>query len=111
MSYETQVYKNLRGHWQAETFFPIPEIGPLVSLQLLTMKRFSGELVSSAKCVKLHDSGLLMHAWDDYAVGLIRNKNARSTEKNVRVQHDEALGLVDDVIALAIKHYKTQSAA
>lgn len=110
MSYETHVYKNLRGHWQAETIVPVPDLGPIVVLQILTMKRFNGELVTSARYQQQDASGLMMHRWDDFSAVILRRK-VRVTEKVVQQQHGAAMSLIGQVIAAALEHYKTQTAA
>lgn len=111
MSYETKTYRNLRNTWQAETIVPVPDLGPLMVLQILTMKRWSGAVATTARIAKQSkENGWCVFEYDDFDETLLRSK-ARASAKAIGTQHAAALENVDQVIARALTYYKTQSAA
>lgn len=110
MSFKTQVHKNLRGLWQAETIIKVPAIGPLYVLQIVTMKRASGKIVTTAQVAKQNGSGWTIYEWDDYRA-VLKTSSSAATKRNVQAQHEVALGYVDRARDAALAYYKTQSAA
>jgi len=110
MSYEISVTKNMRGLWQAETVIKAPSIGPLYVLQIVTMKRASGKIVTTAQVAKQNGSGWTMYEWNDFRA-VITSGQARATAAAVKAQHEMALGYADRAYAAALEHYKTQTAA
>ena len=82
-------FKSHRG-WQQQTDIPGP--GNLTT-RVLTMKRSSGELVTTAvEGVKAPDS--FTHAWD--ATQSLLRSRVRVTEAAVAAQHKEALAALKE---------------
>jgi hypothetical protein len=91
---ETQIRKDPRGNWRAETFI---EDFDGYDWRLTTVKTYSGQLISSAQGGKTMDSGSKGISMFKYAMyedphhTLEVSKPSRLTEKVVAEQHDKAL--------------------
>lgn len=104
---QTTLRRDPRGAWQSETSMDIDASKVLV---ILTMKRSNGALVSTAS-VHQKDGGFLSHTFNrDYRVNLASRK-VRVSESAVAVQHAEALGMMDVVLASVQRHYQAEEVA
>jgi len=108
----TRINKDIRNGWQAETRIDMPEIGERHFLQLHTMKRYDGRLVTIASVNKRTADGLgYTHAFPgDFLSKRIAEK-VRATEKAVATQHASALQQIEQIRAEALAHYGEAVAA
>jgi predicted ABC-type ATPase len=88
---KVNVYKSFHG-LKAENYFDDVKG---YDWNVVTMKRYSGELISTAKAGKTTKSAdgteLFTYDWDAPTIKLISSKPSRVTEKVVEAQHSEAL--------------------
>ncbi len=87
---KTTLGRNVRGEWSAET--STAETGQ--GWHIVTSKRYSGKLVSTAKLVTFGD-GCLQYSFGDKNITLV-SKVVRVTKKAVQEQHAKALVLFDE---------------
>lgn len=97
----TQTSKTHYG-WQSESTV---DIGNGRALQILTMKRHSGAIVTSATCVKPERGGYSFMMGSDFNKSYKSTKN-RCTEKNVVEQHNAVVADVDQIKADCEAFYK-----
>lgn len=101
-----KVYKSAHGGWKCETLHPL--IGNKL-LHVLTMKRFSGELVTSANVKEKNENGIIFYQpFSDYRVQII-SEDKRATTGNVLAQHARALLGLDAIKSRALAHYEVES--
>ncbi len=102
---KSRVYKGRCG-WTMETSV---ELGNNRQLNVLTMKRHNGDLVTSAS-VGIHDGDFISHrVHQDFSKRLMSEK-VRVTENRVILQHKSAIENLDDLIAEANEFYCTETA-
>ena len=100
---KTQTFKSMRG-WQSVTVVQAPEIGPKRIIEILTMKRSSGRLVTTAQVQTIEAGLLLYRTFSDFNEFLAANKT-RATEKTVAAQQAQALEMLPQVIERAVAFY------
>lgn len=110
MKTETLFRKDFRKAWRAESRvrLGVDETDPAKparwQLDITTSKNDRGELVSSASVAKI-DGGFATHRmFADYSRNIFR-RTARCTEKNIEAQHNEALAMLETVLADVRDHY------
>ena len=104
---KTQVYKSHYG-WQAQTRVWLDDVRVL---EFMTMKRFNGQLATTATCMSKQDgSRFLCHVMcQDFNERLVA-ENVRVTEKAVADQHQRALAKLDEVKARCAAFYDKSEA-
>lgn len=100
---KTQTFKTQYG-WKSVTVIPVPEIGPNRVIEILTMKRSSGRLVTDAQVQKCEGSFFVYEPFGDYSEFLAATKT-RATEKAVAAQQAQALKMLPQVIERAVSFY------
>lgn len=104
---ETNIEKNSHGQWEAKTSVNLPPVnGENLVLQIVTCKRLSGLLTSTAQVVIQEESGMVLHRFPDDFNHHLLSVFTRCTEKAVREQHESVLAHIDELIAKATAHYK-----
>jgi hypothetical protein len=98
------IYKGCRG-WTAETTLALDDSR---YLQILTMKRHSGALVTTVNAAVKEGSFFTYSPLDDFRATLA-SVVTRCTEKAVTAQHEEALAGIDDVKASALAFYAARA--
>lgn len=103
----TRLSKDMRGNWSAVSSFPV-ENRPNLTLNVRTLKVFSGSLVTTAS-VTVKDDG---HGFSSHRVYLDFDKRLalsrdRCTQGNVSRQHEDALAGLDTLKKEVEAHYKT----
>lgn len=113
MQNTTIVKKNCRNLWEARTTVKLADIpgdepGERV-LELLTMKRFSGKVTSTASAsIARKRNGYTVNEtipFEDYNRTVKIHEVARVTEKTIMRAHNEALSYFDACIEDAKKRY------
>jgi hypothetical protein len=99
---QTQVAKNLRGDWAAETVVPYRDN---LKLRVVTMKRSSGRLETFVSAIT-EERGMWTHRMYGDFSALIESETVRVTQRRVGEQHARALTRVDDMIYSADLHYE-----
>lgn len=100
---ETRIRKGVYG-WCAETEIKMPELGDNRVLDITTMKRSSGALVTTAT-VNIRDGMWVTHrVFEDFQTTLDQSR-VRCTEAAVRAQHERALARLSEVKGRACIHY------
>ena len=107
MKPKTHVYKNMRGHWTAETLLPFD--GNKV-LKLYTGKTSDGRITSTARVSITEAGGFIFRMFYDYGKTLISNPT-RCTEKAVKEQHAQAMLMQETVLAEIAAHYAAKEDA
>jgi hypothetical protein len=104
---KTQVYKSHYG-WQAQTRVWLDDVRVL---EFMTMKRFNGQLATTATCMSKQDGSRFLSyvMLQDFSERLI-SENVRVTEKAVVNQHSYALSLVEEVKARCAAFYDKSEA-
>lgn len=102
-TYRTTVLKSHYG-WEADTHIPLEDNH---ILRIHTMKRYGGELVTTATRMTRSLGeflGLSYTPTEDFHT-VVTQQRVRVTERAVRAQHDQALAQVDDLKAQVKAHY------
>ena len=108
----TRISKDIRNGWQAETRFDMPEIGERFFLQLHTMKRYDGQLVTTASVNQRTADGLgYTHRYPGDFLSRCVSERVRCTEKAVAEQHSKALQQIEQIKADALAYYGETIAA
>lgn len=90
----TNLYKNVRGHWTAEDRI---DLGNEQQLTILTMKRSSGIVATTATVGTIEGSFVSHQPFSDYSFTLKSNDTGRCTEKSVAAQHAACLSQLDEI--------------
>ena len=95
--------RNLRNNWEMRSVHDLSED---LTLEFLTNKRVSGDLLTSATAQKM-EGGFAVHRFQlDYYAAVARTKPQRVTAKLVAEQHAAALANAETHIIAAKLHYK-----
>ena len=92
-----------KGHygWTARTQVPLDEEH---ALDISTMKRSNGAIVTIATRVKLADGGFSFVMFQDFNMRVL-SESGRATEKFVTDQHQRALALLEEIKSACERHY------
>lgn len=104
---KTRVYKSIRDGWVAESTTPLlfQIEGKPTQLRLSTSKRQGGVLETYASVQSFDDGFVTFRVFRDFSQRIIKD-TMRCTEKSVRLQHDLALTMIEDVTSAALSHHK-----
>ena len=102
---KTAYFKGYYGH-QAETGMDLPDNR---FLKITTMKRSSGNLVTTATVGKSSGNSFSFVMFEDFNKTLLHEK-VRVTEKAVKNQHDKALENLDALKAEIAEYYSKETA-
>ena len=107
MTHATNIYKSAYG-WKAQTIVPL---GDKADLDITTLKRYGGRLVTTATRRTVSDDGTSSSfiVFSDFHESVITESPARITEKAVADQHRRALQQLDAIKARCAAHYGQQS--
>lgn len=102
----TTIYKAAHGGWAAESTH---HLAPGRQLFMLTMKRSSGELVTTARTERSDAPGV--STFQPYGTGadlslIVCRSNRRATQHAAAEQHAAALESLGDLTAQAIAHIR-----
>ena len=102
---KTTTQKSPHGGWRSESFLDITDDKRLC---IITMKRFSGNLTTTANVSHASDNGMYFYApFSDFNKTLIATTE-RATEKAVIRQHNEALKTLELIKYQALDFYQTK---
>jgi len=75
-------------------------------LQILTMKRWGGQLITTAT-VMINENGILTHKmYGDYSASILFETIPRITSKAVIAQHEKALTILETIKDAVTSFYK-----
>lgn len=102
----TRLYKSMHNGWTAKTIVNTPEIGERRFLELVTCKRYTGEVATIATvCTRTEDGvGYTFVVFQDFNRAVASEKT-RATEKNVEKMHRLALQHIESLKRDACEHY------
>lgn len=101
------VNKDMRGNWMAEDSIQLDDTR---HLEVLTMKRSSGMLVTTVKAVIKENNCSTYVPFQDYSDTLISSP-LRCTSKNVATVHNEMMSFIEQVKAEALAFYAAKEPA
>ena len=108
---KTNIRKDIRNGWKAETRFDMPEIGERYFLQVETSKRYNGGVSTTASVNQRTADGMgYQHKMGlggggDFYRTCFSDRAARCTEKTVATQHSAALASIEQIKADAVAYY------
>lgn len=100
---KTQTFKSQYG-WKSVTVIPAPDLGATRIIEILTMKRSSGKLVTTAQVQTIEGGFFVYEPFGDYNEFLTVTQT-RATEKTVAAQQAQALEMLPQVIEKAVAFY------
>lgn len=98
----TRLYKGRNG-WRCNTTIPLPEIAPNMVLDITTSKANAG-LSTTASVAKVEGGFSTFVMYQDYFSTVARSQ-ARCTERNVSLLHEEAMAQLPTILAEVEAHY------
>lgn len=101
----THIYKSHYG-WRAQTTI---DLGAGRVLDVVTLKRSNGALVTTAQCGKSDGNFFSFVMFQDFSERVITETPARVTEKVVADQHRRALLQLGAIKERCTAHYATKS--
>lgn len=104
---KTMIYKDIRNQWHAETHVPLEG---KQQLRISTYKTERGDLQSFASVCKVENGYVTHMVYQDYSRRVIVNR-VRCTEKAVRDQHQQAIGLLPKILEDIAQHDGQHAAA
>ena len=93
-----QAYKNSHNNWELESNI---ELENGYTLRVVTCKRYSGELTTTATAVKQEDGFFTHRMYQDYSSRVVVSRPGRITKGAVEKQHAEAMANIAEVVAQA----------
>lgn len=105
MTHPTRIAKSHYG-WRAQTHI---DLGAGRVLDVVTLKRSNGALVTTAQCGKTDGNFFSFVMFQDFSERVITETPARVTEKVVTDQHLRALRQLDAIKARCAAYYATKS--